>query len=330
MATGGTKVVVQAISGNFFITIIKFIGWFVSHSPSLLAEAIHSAADTSNQILLLIGMKQSQKQASRDYPRGHGSSSYMWNLISAVGVFFIGFGVTFYHGIHSLLSGHYESGTISWIAITVLVVAFIIEFYVLIGAYKEVKSQKKDLSYLEFFHESDDPTVLAVLLEDGVAVLGVLLALTGILLGQVFQTALFDIGASIAISLLLGFMAIALAFINGKLLIGRSLSLEKEDQIKSFVFNLPEVESIEKIQTIVLGASRVRLSLEIELCGESIIDKNALNADAKKLASGDEPIKVLTKTSTRMVRATGKTINEIEALIYNEFPEVKMIDFEIN
>ena len=330
MAGGGAKVVLQAIFGNGFITVLKFIGWFISQSPSLLAEAIHSAADTFNQILLLIGMKQSRKVATRDFPRGHGTSSYLWNLVSAVGVFFIGFGVTFYHGMHSLLAGHYEVGPLSWLTLAILVIAFSIEFYVLIGAYKEVEKQREGRSYLEFFHESDDPTVLAVLLEDGVAVLGVLLAFCGIILGQVFQSALFDIFASIGIALLLGFMAVALAFINGKLLIGKSLSSLKEEEIKAFLKSLPEVEHVEKLSTIVIGAGKVRLSVEVELCGEKIVDLSKLKLDAERIGTNDDAYKVLLKTSERMVRKTGRIINEIEAKIQSEFKEIVIVDFEIN
>ena len=92
MAGSGIKIVVSAIAGNSFITVIKFIGWFFSQSPSLLAEAIHSVADTLNQILLLIGLKQSEAESSREHPLGVGEARYLWNLISAVGIFFLGFG----------------------------------------------------------------------------------------------------------------------------------------------------------------------------------------------------------------------------------------------
>jgi zinc transporter 9 len=106
MAGSGVKVVIAAVAGNSFITVIKFIGWFFSRSPSLLAESIHSLADTFNQILLLIGMNQSHKKATRDLPTGSGNARYLWNLISAVGIFFLGFGITAYHGLHALFEGH--------------------------------------------------------------------------------------------------------------------------------------------------------------------------------------------------------------------------------
>ena len=330
MASGnGVKVVLTAVIGNLFITVIKFIGWFFSSSPSLLAEAIHSLADTFNQILLFIGMKQSNKKYSRDLPTGSGGARYLWNLISAVGIFFIGFGVTFYHGIHSLLQGHFEVGPISYVGIIVLTVSFIIEFYVLIGAYKEVKLQKGNRDYLTFIKESDDPTIVAVLLEDGVAVLGVVLALIGIIMGQVFQNSLFDIIVSLIISFLLALLAVLLGVMNSKLLIGKSLSVHKEEQINKFILNQPEIDKVLKLSTRVLGAGQVRLSLEVEIHGESIIDYKMLDLESQDIKNGANPAKVLVKSSERMVRITGNVVNELQKRIHSEFPELSIIDFEI-
>jgi zinc transporter 9 len=330
MAGSGTKVVVQAIAGNSFITVIKFIGWFFSMSPSLLAEAIHSFADTLNQILLLVGLKQSNTQATREHPTGTGGARYLWNLISAVGIFFIGFGVTFYHGIHSLMAGHYEVGPVSYLGIGVLIVSLIVEAYVLKQAHVEVKKQKGNKSYLTFFKESDDPTLVAILLEDGVAVLGVLFALMGIGLGQIFQSALFDIFASIGIALLLGFMAVALAFINSKLLIGKSLTIHKESVIKTYIEELDEIKHIENLSTKITGAGQVRLSLEIELNAQSIIDPNVLEDDVTKIESGESAHKVILKSNERILRSAGMAINNLELKIQKEFPEINIIDFELN
>lgn len=330
MATGGTKVVVQAIAGNTFITIIKFFGFFVTSSPSMMAEAVHSLADTFNQILLLIGLKQSQKEASRVYSTGMGGASYVWNLVSAVGVFFIGFGVTFYHGMHSLLSPTPHVSSISWIAIGVLIVSFIIEFYVLVGAYKEVQKSKGDLTYIQFFMQSDDPALIAVLLEDGAAVLGVVLAMIGLILGQVTGSPIFDAIVSLIISLLLAFLAISLGIINGKLLIGKSVTLSKETEMKDFIESFPEVDKVTALRTKIIGTGTVRLSLEVELQGENIIDYNLLKLEAQKIERGESAHKVLLKSSERMVRATGHAINQMEIKIHDQFPEVTLIDLEVD
>jgi zinc transporter 9 len=330
MAGSGVRVVVSAIAGNSFITVIKFIGWFVSQSPSLLAEAIHSLADTLNQILLFIGLKTSQKEPTRDMPTGSGGSRYLWNLISAVGIFFLGFGVTAFHGMHGLISGHYDPRPISWIGIGVLIVSLIIEMYVLNQAYKEVKIQKGNRGFVGFFKESDDPTIVAVLLEDGVAVLGVLMALMGIILGHIFGNALFDIIASLIIALLLGFLAIALGVINSRLLIGKSVTIHKEEEFRGFLETLDQISRIETLSTKIIGAGKVRLSIEVELNGDALIDQHALVSDIKSIETGADAAKILHNSNKRMVRITGNTINEIELKIVEKFPEVSIIDFEVN
>jgi zinc transporter 9 len=324
------KVVVSAIAGNGVITVLKFGAWIVSASPSLLAEAIHSLADTFNQILLLVGMRQSIEERSTELPTGSGGARYLWNLISAVGIFFIGFGVTFYHGINSLMQGNYEVGPISWLVIIVLLISLAIELYVFIQAHKEVKLQKGSKSFYEFMNTSDDPTIVAVWLEDGVAVVGILFALSGVALGQIFQNALFDIIASIGISFLLGFMAVLLGVINSKLLIGKSADVTKVEEFKKFINSQPEVQNVVEISTKVLGANQVRLSVEVELIGEKIIDYQALEDDARKISEGNPVQKVLIKSSNRMVRLTGNTINKLELAIQEKFPEIIIIDFEVN
>ena len=103
---GSAKVVLTAVVVNFFVTLAKSVGWMFSMSPSMLAEAIHSFADTANQLLVYLGIRISRKGPTREYPAGYGQARYLWNLISASGIFFIGFGVTVYHGVSSLLNLH--------------------------------------------------------------------------------------------------------------------------------------------------------------------------------------------------------------------------------
>jgi len=329
-AGGGTKVILQAVGGNAFITVIKFIGYFLTGSPSIMAEAVHSLADTFNQILLFIGIKQSESSPAHDYATGMGSARYVWNLVSAVGIFFIGFGVTFYHGMHSLLAENHESAPLNWIAIVILFVSFSIEFWVLMGAYKEINRQRGNLTLIEFFKESDDPTVLAVLLEDGVAVLGVVLALIGLILGHLTGQNYFDAIISIMISFLMAFLAISLGITNGKLLIGKRVSLAQESEIQRFIESLPQVQNVVKLNSKIIGSSKVRLAVEVELYGEKIVDLKNLERDVEELRKTDNPTKVLLKSNERMIRIIGNQINEMEMKIQQEFPEIVMIDLEIN
>jgi len=331
--TAGTiKVVLSAIIGNGIITVLKFIAWAVTFSPSMLAEAIHSFADTSNQLLLFVGLKHSDAQASEEHPFGYGSASYVWNLISAMGIFFVGFGVTTYHGVHSLLHlGEYTGESWSLLPIGVFVLAFIIEGYVFMIAFVSAKKDKKQLSWSEYMRKGDDPAKVAVLLEDGVAVFGVVVALVGIFLSHLFQTNLPDAIASIVIGVLLGVLAVMLVRANARLLMGASAGAMQDEKIRSFLEEHAFVEKISSLKTEILGPRRLRLTVEVEFHGEQMINRDQIIKDAERIRSGDEdPLPILVSTSERMVRTMGKQINEIEHDLRQKFPSLDVIELEVN
>ena len=155
---GSVKVVLTAIVVNFFVTMAKAIGWVFSLSPSMLAEAIHSLADTTNQSLVYLGIRVSKKGPTREFPSGYGQARYLWNLISASGIFFIGFGVTVYHGVSALISPHHDGQSSYVLAIGILIFALIVEGYALLVAFKEVNAHRGSMSLMVFARESDDPT----------------------------------------------------------------------------------------------------------------------------------------------------------------------------
>ena len=330
MAGSNSKVIISAILGNGVITVLKFIAWGFSRSPSLLAEGVHSLADTFNQILLLVGIQQAKKKSTREHPYGPGEASYLWNLISAVGIFFIGFCVTAYHGLHSLIEGHFEVGDVSFLGLGVLVLSLIIEGVVLKQAYFGLKEQMGEMSFSDFLQQTDDPTTLAVFLEDGVAVFGIILALIGMGLGQVFQNAIFDIIASLLISILLGAMAIILGVLNGKLLIGKSLSHSKEIEIETFVLGLSEIEKIISIKTQILGSQSVRLALEVKINESFILIDIEINEALRKIDSCIDGHKTLHKFGHGVLRKVAKDINLIELKIQKQFPEIRIVDLEID
>ncbi len=235
---GSVKVVLTAAVVNFFVTLAKSVGWMFSMSPSMLAEAIHSFADTANQLLVYLGIRISRKGPTREYPAGYGQARYLWNLISASGIFFIGFGVTVYHGVSSLVNPHQDVQFSYGLAIGILIFSLLVEGYAFLIAYKEVNSNKGSMTFLMFIRESDDPTSIGVLLEDGIAVIGVFLALLGMALSHYFHTQIPDAIASILIGVLLGFLAVIMAYTNGRLLINRSLALTHEDDIRKFILAL--------------------------------------------------------------------------------------------
>ena len=324
---GSVKVVLTAVAVNCCVTIAKAAGWFFSFSPSMLAEAIHSFADTANQLLVYIGIRVSKKAPTREFPTGYGQARYLWNLISASGIFFIGFGVTTYHGIASLISPHGE-GVISYgLGIGILLFALIVEGYALLVAMKEVNSQRGIVSLSEFIWQSDDPTSIGVLLEDSIAVLGVIFALVGMALSSVFHTHIPDAIASILIGVLLGFLAFIMAFANGRLLINRSASVPDENEMKSFVESMPVVDKITVFRTEVLGQDQMKLTMEIDFNSEAI-HKELLD----NIGDPDEnDYTVLSKEAMKhTITLVGSEINKMEKQIQDRFPDIKYIDLEIN
>ena len=325
---GSVKVVLTAIVVNFFVTLAKAIGWVFSLSPSMLAEAIHSFADTANQSLVYLGIRISKKGSTREFPSGYGQARYLWNLISASGIFFIGFGVTVYHGVSSLISPHHEGQFSYGLAIGILIFALIVEGYALLVAFKEVNAHRGSMSLLVFFRESDDPTSIGVLLEDAIAVIGVLLALAGMAISYYFHTHIPDAIASILIGLLLGFLAFVMAFTNGRLLINRSISLSDEEEIREFVRELAYVDKITSLKTEILAPDQVKLSLEIDFNSSPIVRE--INA-GRKANVGNEMIEDTIQTIiNKSVKSVGKAINEMEKQIRDHFPDIKYIDLELN
>jgi len=325
------KAVIAAITANALVTIAKFIGWLLSFSPSMLAESIHSLADTLNQILLFVGIQHGSGKPTRQYPWGKGQARYIWNLVSAMGIFFVGFGVTTYHGIQSIIYPQIINANGSFeIPIIILCFSLLAEGYSLLVAVRTINETRGAQSFFQFVFKGDDPTSTAVLLEDSIAVLGVLLAFIGIWFSQKNHTHVPDAIAATIIGCLLGVMAVVLAVANGRILMGVSASIDWEASIREFVESYPSVEHVVSLKTAVLAPGRVRLSIEVEFHGGILLNRQQIERDAEQIRKGDDPTYILVETAERMVRTVGREINKLEADIHKEFPEIVMIDLEVN
>ena len=325
------RAVLVAIFGNGLVTIAKFSAWLVTHSPSMLAEAVHSLADTSNQILLLIGIRHSSGRATKEFPFGKGRARYIWNLISAVGIFFVGFGFTVWHGIEALLATQPTDPISTGLeTFLVLLLALAIEGYTLFVALRSVNEARGEMGFWEFARHGDDPTGVAVLLEDSIAVLGVLTAFVCIGLSHYFDSRVPDAIGAIIIGSLLGVMAVSLAIANGRILMGRAMSVDREVEIREYLESLPAIERVTSLKTAVLAPGNVRLAAEIEFHGSAFIDRVLIERDADRIREGEEAAPVLYETAERMVRVMGREMNRLEMQIRAKFPEISYIDLEVN
>lgn len=327
------KVVLAAIITNFSITIAKTITWILSGSPSMMAEAIHSLADTANQTLIFVGIRQGAAGPSKEFPYGRGHARYLWSLMSAMGVFFIGFGVTTYHGVISLIERvppDPSRAEYRMLSLVVLGFAFVAELITLLIAWRGVNKLRQDEPLWTYIRKGDDPTSVAVLLEDSVAVLGVAIAACGIYLSDYYKSTVPDALASIVIGVLLGFVAITLVRSNARLLLGASIGAQQEQEIREFIESISSVEKVTSLKTEVLGPDRIHLLIEVELHGGILIDPQLIERDAQKIRDGEDPAPILVGTAERMVRTVGTEINHLEIAIQREFPEVVNIELEIN
>jgi len=205
-----------AIGTNSVIAISKGIGWFLTGSPTLFAETIHSLADVGNQVLLKIGEVRGRRGPTDAHPFGHGQEKFFWALVSAVSVFFIGCGINLYHGFEALLYPT-PSGAFSPLVIGLLLFSLALESWTLVVALRELGG------IAGIRANRHNTTVLAVLLEDVVAMIGILLTLIVAGIGYVFgPRPIFDACIAIAVGVMLGALAVFLAGLNRRLLIDTS------------------------------------------------------------------------------------------------------------
>lgn len=269
MSHGSSKAVVTAIVGNSIVTVAKFIGFAFSGSSALLAEAVHSLADTANQCLLYLGLKRSQRKADTHHHFGYGQERYFWNLISAVTIFFLGCAYTIMHAVEQIQHGHIPE--LSWIPFIIIGIAFVVEGYSFFVALKEFLRQSKEAgkSFRQYLIETRDPTTLAVLIEDSVAMLGLVFALLGIALSFWTGLAIFDGIAAICIGLLMGFLAYFLAATNRKYLLNHS-----DDDVNEVAARLwaadDQVQTVQRVNSIVLSPKETLLMAEVELREEAL------------------------------------------------------------
>ena len=325
---GSAQAIIKALLGNSFVTLFKFVGWMITGSPSMLAEGLHSCADVFNQSLLFIGIKRS-KEVSIDHPWGMGPVQYLFNLLSAVGVFTLGCVVTIWHAIHDYHNPSPES-KLWWVSLIILAIAFIVEGYTCYVAFKEVYARKGRKKLSNFLRQTDDPALIAILLEDSAAMLGIVIAATGIVTSKLTGSHLPDIISAILIGLMMGAIAYFLGMLNAKLLIGKSIPVEKEEDYREFITKIKSVEKITDLKTEVLGPNRVYLSFKAELHTTFIINIEHLHDAAEEIKDGGQPIKILLEASDRAVRSTAREIANIEKLIKKEFPEISIIDLELD
>jgi cation diffusion facilitator family transporter len=270
------SVVLAALIANGAIAVMKFAGWLLTGSPSMLSETYHSVSDTGNQVLLLVGLRYGGREPSRGHPFGYGKAQFFYAFLVAVLLFGIAGWESLKHGYGALLHGvHRPSGDITllefsfpaiWVNYTVLGGAIVFETYALKKAYANMRGQIEEYGWSglrEAFRKTSDVTVLTALTEDAIALAGAALAMTGIALTQVTGNPVFDAATALLIGLLLMGFALALAWENKRLIIGESLPDDAEQDLVDLVSGYPGVAHVDGFRSVFFGPGRVLVTADV-------------------------------------------------------------------
>jgi cation diffusion facilitator family transporter len=297
MASGGSKkVIIAALAGNSLIAITKFAASTYTGSSAMLSEAVHSLVDTGNQGLLLYGLKSARKPADKYHPFGYGMEEYFWAFVVAILIFGLGAGISFYEGLQRVMQPHEISDpTINYI---VLVLAMIFESVAWWIAFKEFQKTKGRRGWMAEIRHSKDPAKFTVLFEDTAAMLGLIVALSGIWAAQHFNMPVFDGVAAIVIGVILAVTAALLAFECKGLLIGEAASPAVVRSIRNAVSSQDGVIAVNEVLTMHLGPEDILANLSLDFADD---------------------------LSAEQVEAT---ISKLELAIKAEHPQVKRIFIE--
>lgn len=286
-----------AIAANGVVTIIKFISATLSGSAAMMNEAVHSLMDTLNQGFLLLGLREGHRPADQTYAFGHGQKKYLWNLWSAIGLFSIGAGLGLAHAWHAWHSVDHPDpeAMVSllgfvvdplWMNLGVLAIAFVLEGYSFLVALREfLRAMRRDgvKSPFAYLLESDDPTLVAVVLEDSVAMLGLAFAALGVGLAAATGNHAWDVIFSALIAIMLGLVAFYLGYTNMRFLADMR-DRDAEQVFVEVVHEHKEVERYHDLRSIVLDERHTILVAEIELREEAIVPGLSEQIDAETTA----------------------------------------------
>jgi len=294
-AHGSVKPILYALGANFGIGMSKgFAAWYTG-SGAMLAEAIHSFADSANQLLLLVGLRRAKRPVSQEHPLGYGKAIYFWSFIVALMLFSMGGIFSIYEGVHKLI--HPEMPQSPWVAVGVLGVAVLLELGSLRGALSEVRRVQSRRSFLKWLRQSRQSELIVVVGEDIAALLGLLVALVAVVATMVLANPLFDALGTIAIGVVLVVVAVTVGVEVKSLLIGESADPEIVSALDDFLTRRPEIAQVYSLITLQLGLElMVSVKVRMQEMG----------------------------TAFQLI----EDINRVESALRENFPQVRWVFFE--
>ncbi|WP_285248060.1 cation diffusion facilitator family transporter [Pseudarthrobacter sp. efr-133-R2A-89] len=276
-AHGGTKAIVAALAANLAIAVMKFLAYLLTQSSSMLAEAIHSVADSGNQLLLLLGGKKSQRAASPEHPFGYGRERYIYAFIVSIVLFSVGGLFALYEAWQKFLHPHGIEGGFWWVPLAVLVGAVIAESYSFRTAIKESNHTRGGQSWVAFVRSAKQPELPVILLEDFGALLGLLFALAGVGLTLLTGNGAWDAAGTGMIGLLLVSIAVVLALETKSLLLGESATKADVERIRAAIES--DGGRIIHLRTMHLGPEELLVAAKIAVSRAATGEEIALAID---------------------------------------------------
>lgn len=309
MASGGKKVLFAALAGNLAIAASKFAAAFVAGSSSMLTEGIHSLVDSGNQVLMLYGRNRAQQPPDRRHPLGYGREIYFWGFIVALLIFTTGAGMSFYEGwIHF---NDPEMLTLPWVNFLVLALAFLFEGTSLMVAFREFeRTRSSELSWWRSLRESKDPTVFVVLVEDSAALAGILIATVFIGLTVITGDPRWDGIGSMAIGVLLAFVAILLARECKALLIGEPADPAVQRSIGRIANAQKGVCVVNEVLTVQLSPQQVVVMVSLDFDDDlslATVEETAAEIERQAKDAHPEVMRLFIRPQTRLEASQEQT-----------------------
>ena len=278
-SSGSKKAIYAALAGNSLIALTKFAGSAYTGSSAMLSEAIHSLVDTGNQGLLLYGLKRSKKPADQYHPFGYGMELYFWAFVVAIIIFALGAGVSIYEGVKHIL--HPRILTNAYINYIILGLAIVFESGSWWVAYREFRTSKGDMNFLEATRRSKDPALFTVLFEDTAALLGLIVALIGISLAQVLDIPELDGIASVVIGLILAATSGLLAYETKGLLVGEATDPDTVEGLRSILTSAPGIDRVNELRTLHFSPQDILVAISADFSPS--LDSNAVEGQVAEL-----------------------------------------------
>ncbi|CAJ0958434.1 unnamed protein product [Ranitomeya imitator] len=318
---------------NFFF---KLLAWVYTGSASMFSEAIHSLADTCNQALLALGISQSVRTPDPGHPYGFTNMRYIASLISGVGIFMMGAGLSWYHGIMGLLHPQ-PMESLLW-AYCILAGSLVSEGATLLVAVNEIRKSAriKGMSFYQYVIQSKDPSTNVVLMEDAAAVLGVIMAASCMGLTSLTGNPYYDSLGSLGVGTLLGAVSAFLIYTNTEALIGRSIQPEQVQRLTELLESDPAVRAIHDVKATDMGMSKVRFKAEVDFDGRvvtrSYLEKQDIDQvlnEIRQVKTPEDLEAFMLKHGENIIDTLGAEVDRLEKELKQRNPDVRHVDLEI-